>query len=384
MKKMIICGATGLNNSGDEAILDVLLHQYTPYYDVTVISLNKKNTILYHKNIRCIELKDKTECLKLIKNSDVFLLGGGGLFQDETSILNIFRWFNILNMAIKYSKRTIIYANSIGPLKYKISRYLVKKCMNKVYCITLRDKASMELLKDIGIITPMFVSADPVFNYPSFNSDITAYELPEKYVVFAVRHWYDMLPIVPTRITNKIHYHNPKYDKYILSLNQIVKYINDKLNLPVIFLPFFTERDYTVAKDIISYKKLSEKNIILGNGKYQIMPKDFMSIIRNSEFLVGMRLHSLIYAMNCLVPYIAIDYSTKVRGILQDLDMIQYSIPVDELTLHLFVKKYKMLIRNKKQLLSKMDVHLNDMKLKERTNRMVVTNQLDISKRMEH
>ena len=114
------------------------------------------------------------------------------------------------------------------------------------------------------------------------------------------------------------------------------------------------------------------------------MPKDFMSIIRNSEFLVGMRLHSLIYAMNCLVPYIAIDYSTKVRGILQDLDMIQYSIPVDELTLHLFVKKYKMLIRNKKQLLSKMDVHLNDMKLKERTNRMVVTNQLDISKRMEH
>ena len=47
-------------------------------------------------------------------------------------------------------------------------------------------------------------------------------------------------------------------------------------------------------------------------------------------------------------------------------------------------QNYKMLIRNKKQLLSKMDVHLNDMKLKERTNRMVVTNQLDISKRMEH
>ena len=143
MKKMVICGASGLNNSGDEAILEVLLNQYQKQFDITVISLNPSNTCLYHEDIKCVSLKDKTACGDSLKKADVFLLGGGGLFQDETSIFNVFRWANVLNLAIKYVPKCIVYANSIGPLKYKVSRNVVKNVLNKVNIISVRDRVAV-------------------------------------------------------------------------------------------------------------------------------------------------------------------------------------------------------------------------------------------------
>jgi polysaccharide pyruvyl transferase WcaK-like protein len=40
MKKLVICCASGIDNSGDEALLGILLRRYSPEYNIAIISLD--------------------------------------------------------------------------------------------------------------------------------------------------------------------------------------------------------------------------------------------------------------------------------------------------------------------------------------------------------
>ena len=81
-RKMVIHCASGMENSGDEAILQVLLRRYTPDFEITVISLSPEKTLALHGHlgIRALGEREKA-CQQAIADCDVFILGGGGLLQ---------------------------------------------------------------------------------------------------------------------------------------------------------------------------------------------------------------------------------------------------------------------------------------------------------------
>ena len=85
-----------------------------------------------------------------------------------------------------------------------------------------------------------------------------------------------------------------------------------------------------------------------------------------------MRLHSLIYAVDVHTPFIAIDYSDKVNGLLKDLGMTEYSIPVEELSLDLFKEKYRLLAGSREAIVSKLLVQSAEMKVREKKNKQLI------------
>ena len=160
-KKLVIQCCSGLKNSGDEAILYSVIHQFQDEYELHVISENAAYTKKMHPSVEvCISHR---ECLRAIRECDLFLLGGGGLLQDETTVYNVLKWLRYLRFALKAGKKTVLYANSVGPLKWRMNRWLVKKFLNRVDLITLRDRMSAELLRRIGVRKNVEVTADPVF-----------------------------------------------------------------------------------------------------------------------------------------------------------------------------------------------------------------------------
>ncbi|MBO5468857.1 MAG: polysaccharide pyruvyl transferase family protein [Lachnospiraceae bacterium] len=376
LAKMVICGATGINNSGDEAILDVLLHQLNMQYDISVICLDPNKASNYHPDISFISINNSSDCKQAITACDIFILGGGGLFQDETSIFNIIRWYSMLNMAIKADKHTMVYANSIGPLHYKLSRTLVRKILNQVDAITLRDTASCDLLMSIGVRAPMHVTADPVFSYTFYDSKLpdVATNLPNKYVAIAIRHWYDSIPFIPVKISNKLHLKNKHHDHYIRSLREIVSYTNQELHLPVVFLSFLSDRDLAVAKEVLNTQELLDSNIVIDGTHRQLLPREMFPIIQNAQYLIGMRLHSLIYAMDVSTPFIAIDYSSKVRGLLKDVQLEAYSIPVDELSVDTYKDAYQKMINNSVSIVRNMKFQVSRMQESESMNMVILIN----------
>lgn len=383
-KKMVICGATGIDNSGDEAILDVILLQYQKLFDITVISINLNTAYKYHANVNFVKLSDKKTCIRKVKGCDVFLLGGGGLFQDETSVFNIMRWAQIASIGIKYSKHAIVYANSIGPLNHKFSRFICRKVLNKMDFIILRDSTSYGVVQKLGINVPTGVTADPVFSYPIHSDtkkDATVCKLPSKYVAVSIRHWYDSIPLLPVKISNKLNMHTKKYNNYIATLREITTYINKEFQMPVVFISFMPERDKAVAKKVLNTKYLNERNYIVENSSKVILPEDFMKIIDKAEFLVGMRLHSLIYSIDVHTPFIAIDYSDKVNGLLKDLEMTEYGIPIEKLSMDIFKQKCQLLVENKKIIVSKLIDKSTEMREREKRNKHLVLHVLEEGKK---
>ena len=257
---------------------------------------------------------DHRSCCHAVRSCDVFLLGGGGLLQDETTVYNVARWLRYLRLAIRMKKLTVIYANSVGPLNWKINRFLVKRYLNRVDLITLRDEVSAQLLCGIGMRGRMAVTADPVFSYP-WGRKTMPKRTGEGYVCMALRHWYDTHPFIPVSVCNRLHIRSgesrKKYQAYIRTMADVTDYINEVWKKKVVFVSFLYGRDGMVAKDVLELAKSGENVII---EEEYMDPQRVMDIISGSDLLIGMRLHSIIYGICAQTPVVPVIYSGKARG----------------------------------------------------------------------
>lgn len=323
---MVIHCASGMENSGDEAILQVLLRRYAPEFEIAVISLCPEKTLALHgaMGIRALGERDAA-CRQAIAECDVFILGGGGLLQDKTTIFNPSRWLAKLRLAQRMGKTTCLYANSVGELRFGINRRMAARALKKVHLITLRDTLSAELLERLGVAGAQ-VTADPAFSLepPTPEEQAAArqkYDLPREYVCIAIRHWYDTNAVIPVKIATRLGLRSRRnarqYARYTSVMAEITQRINDELGLPAVFLSMCRGRDAGVARDILA--KLPQN---LGNftiDEPSMTPQDALAVIGQSKLLLGMRLHSLIYAADLGVPMVPIVYQDKVAGLAQML-----------------------------------------------------------------
>lgn len=325
-KKMVIHCASGMENSGDEAILQVLLRRYTPDFEVSVISLSPEKMLALHgaMGIRALGERDAA-CRQAIAECDVFILGGGGLLQDKTTIFNPSRWLAKLRLAQRMGKTTCLYANSVGELRFGINRRMAARALKKVHLITLRDALSAKLLEELGVPGAR-VTADPAFclEPPTQGQQRAAqekYALPKEYICIAIRHWYGTNAIIPVKIATRLGLRSRKnarqYERYTGVMAEITQRINQELGLPVVFLSMCRGRDARVARDILEKLPENAGNIIIDDPA--MTPQDALAIIGQSRLLLGMRLHSLIYAASLAVPMVPIVYQDKVEGLVQML-----------------------------------------------------------------
>ena len=54
-----------------------------------------------------------------------------------------------------------------------------------------------------------------------------------------------------------------------------------------------------------------------------------IKILKQSDYLIGMRLHSIIFATQLGKPFIALNYASKVYNYLEDLGLREYVVEID-------------------------------------------------------
>ena len=335
MKKIVILCASGIRNAGDEAILAALLDKFSSErYKRTVISLDPQYTEKIH-GVKAVGFGD-SECRPVIADCDLFIMGGGGLLQDETTIFNVGRWLWKLRLAIKLKKKTYLYANSIGPINYRLNSWFVKSILNKVDLISLRDELSKELLIRIGVDESRIkVTADPVFGLSDkeqakfFVPQIKGLEKP--YVLFCLRHWYDTHPLIPVRICTKYNLRSrankDKYDRLVEELAKFIQYLNEERNLKVVFLSFCHKRDSLIANDVLA-RVNNERNLVV--DELELIPYGTFGLIDKAQFVVGMRLHAIIFSILLRKKFLSLVYSEKVKGLLEVGGLSQLGLHVDQ------------------------------------------------------
>jgi len=315
--KITICGFYGAGNTGDEAILSAIIGSIKKIYpkcEFTVLSRNPAETKRLYKvdavfmpgfGINWFQT-DFKKISEIFKESDLIIVGGGGLLQDAHNYLSILGYLQVPILAKLHRKPVIFYSIGVGPIKNIMNKILVHIIGNIADLITVRDRYSKDYLRLLQVQKPSIVlSADPVFLLqPPSLARIKNLLIKEGIPI--------QKPIVGISVRNV------EWTK--VDLNEIAKfldYVASHHKATILFIPFGYDgvpTDLDTSRKVI--EKMKEKAYIL---EQRYSPSEIMGIVGQLSFLVGMRLHSIIMGGVMGVPTLGIAYLPKVKSALNIL-----------------------------------------------------------------
>ncbi len=311
-KEILISGYYGFHNSGDDALLTAIIQDLNKYKEspnIVVLSANPKETVREY-GVRSVNRFNLLRIWRHMRKADMLISGGGTLIQDRTSTKSLWYYLMIIKSAMKRGMRVMLYANGIGPLSKKRNRKMTREVLNKANLITLRDDASAEYLKELGVnMDHAVVTADPALNLSDADSG-RGREILEKIGVptnaklmgISVRRWGDIGSRFETIIANACDRAVEKYGFY-----------------PV-FLPMQMSKDFAISQNIARHMK--NKSAIIDK---HLNVEDMLSVVGCMDICIGMRLHTLIYSVIKAVPLIGLVYDPKISSFMDYTHQSMYT-----------------------------------------------------------
>ncbi len=315
---ILFSGYYGFGNMGDDSLLISIiknLRQYAPDVRLTAFTHNPKKMSKKY-GIKCVGRFNILAVIREMKHAKLLISGGGSLFQNNTSAKSLEYYLQIIYLAKRMNLKCMVYANGIGPLYGKRSHEKVKKVLSEANAITLREPSSYEFLREIEldekILRNAGVSADPALTLSPCSNARKAYILekygistPESCFAVSLREWQKL------RTSESLD----SRDDFIRDIAAAVVEISIRTGKKPVFIPVQRSLDDSICLDVksITEKKLGTKCPLLKG----LSASEVIALISDMSFVMGMRLHMLIYASAAGVPAIGISYDPKVKAFLE-------------------------------------------------------------------
>lgn len=305
--RIVVSGYYGFGNVGDEAVLAAMLgaiRARLPAARLTVLSANPTQTRRLH-NVQSIR-RTGVGVIRALAGADLFLSGGGSLIQDVTSARSAVYYLGLLALAGFLSRRTMIFAQGIGPVRRRWIRRLARLVLNRVHLITVRDEDSLRAVRELGVRRTAQLVADPVFALdPAPEEQVrdfvgAAGESPR--IGVALRPWGD--------------------DAYVTSVVEALHEVKSSLGGVVIMFAFHPDRDLRLSR--AAAESLGARVVA------DLPPRATLAAIGTLDILVGVRLHALICAVATGVAPVGLSYDPKVDGLFRRIG-VGYLLPVNGL-----------------------------------------------------
>ncbi|HET7451421.1 MAG TPA: polysaccharide pyruvyl transferase family protein, partial [Thermoanaerobaculia bacterium] len=327
---MLIAGSYGHGNCGDEAILGAIvadLRRRDPDLELTVVAGDVGQVRRDH-GVDAVSWTDWAAILDAVKSADLVLQGGGGLFFDyfpfePAKLLTPAARELTHHASIAYAVRLLgkpfmLYACGVGPLRTEDSRHAVAGICEGADRITVRDEESAALLAAIGIPEKRIeVTADPAFRTPFgrppdveglFGDGEGRRDRP--LFVACPRPW-------PADAAGE-----GWLPKMAAALGTFVRACDGRL----VLVPFHATVDDPVVDRMAAESGLGDDVRTLPSG---LPYSQVAGWIRAADMVVGMRLHSIIFAAAAAVPAVAVAYDPKVRSLARALEIEDCAVDLD-------------------------------------------------------
>ena len=183
----VICGAYGMGNAGDDAVLAAIcaaLRRIDGDMPITVLARRPGETALRF-GVEAVHPFAVLRWLRAMRRAALFLSGGGSLLQDVTSRRSLRYYLFTIRMARRRGCAVQLYGCGVGPLLREASRRRTAETLNACAdVVTLRDEASLEALRALGVTGPrLLLAADPALSLPPSAGE------PERAAGFVLREW---------------------------------------------------------------------------------------------------------------------------------------------------------------------------------------------------
>ena len=305
---VVICGAYGMGNSGDEAILDAIVAEMRaidPLMPLTVMTRDPAGASA-RLGLTAVHTFNFPRFLAVMRRRALYINGGGSLIQDVTSRRSLWYYLFTLRAAKRLGCKVMMYGCGIGPVKRPGGVERTRRVRNScVDAITLREPDSIEELARFGVTKPeIILASDPALTLPSAPAEEVDAALEAagaapggKYICFALRLW-------------------PGFGEKAGVFAAAARHAHEAYGLTPVFLPI-NHLDDGQAAALVAEK--------LGDTPHVLLPGPMSSalvigLMSRMQVVVSMRLHGLIFAAGQGVPLIGVSYDPKVTAFLRCVD----------------------------------------------------------------
>lgn len=300
-KKILISGYYGFDNFGDETILSVLVEKLKNYdTEIRVLSKNPRKTQRTYGVFSTLYFCLCQVVFRTLK-CDILISGGGSLLQDVTSMKSLLYYLWVINVALFFRKKVIIFAQGIGPINNKFGAMLTKKTLQKCTLVTVRDRKSRLLLHKWNI------DADLVCD-PLFDLTLPKYK-PQNKVGVQLRSFKTLKDEL---------------------LDKLAKSINDNFaDKEIEIYSFQDSLDLAVCKKFDEIlKKINHEiktTLIYNQTSQEVLEK-----ISQLEYMVAMRFHACLIAIKYGIKTLAVSYDIKVEKLAEEAEIPCVSMNANE------------------------------------------------------
>lgn len=291
--KIALVGYFGHDNVGDDAILQGVLGQLKRYHRPLqlLVFAHQPERIEKRFRVQALRRMSLPSILAGMSMSDVIIFAGGSLFQDRTSFRSLLYYCSILGLARIYGKKVILYSQGIESFRYKWSEWLVKNTFLFAHHISVRDQESLVLLNKL-------MKRKKRIRYVMDSALLlTPYRINNLYQGFIGLNLMNVkdfpLEIVVQQLDQFAKEHQRRY----------------------LYVPL-NKADLHIGLEI--KKRLHESQMVILEPEENI--STLLGILQQLDFMVGMRLHSLILGAAARIPFLGIHLHDKVSSFGKDVN----------------------------------------------------------------
>jgi polysaccharide pyruvyl transferase WcaK-like protein len=336
--RITIHGSYGTGNRGDDLTLGILLRflaGIAPGATVTILCRSEDRLSSFlERELEGIDLQLKPLCatfrkqpLKVIRASttcDLFILGGGSLLWGQVPG-NLLHWLIRPLVVLACRRRLAFYVPGIHSIDGGLSRFLLGWVARRTSFLSVQDNIGARHLADLGIPEErILVGADPAFLLrPSSVSSrrllVDALELRDRRLVgLSIRNWGGRLSAgLFAHITQEI-LEDPSVTLIYFALNTSGHFEKPDMD------------DLSVAGSLLrTLPPEDHSRVLIIDDSYSY--QDMLSLAGACDYVIGMRLRSLIFATIAGTPFGAIRYDEKIAAYMEMIARSDRLLDIDDL-----------------------------------------------------
>ena len=151
--KAAILGYYGFGNLGDELLLTACLEMFgrcgVGREGVIVLS-NAPDETSRVFGVASVNRWRLREVVRALRESESLVLGGGGIFQDSTSVKSCVWYWGVVRLARLFGCRVWALGQSVGPLRCGVSRVVAGNALRGCRVLHVRGESSREVAESLG------------------------------------------------------------------------------------------------------------------------------------------------------------------------------------------------------------------------------------------
>lgn len=318
--KIVLAGFYGCGNFGDDAILLALcrtLKKLLPEAHFTVLLGDDKagKRMLEREGITFGDGKNDVRAvrrtslsvLSAIRDSDVFVLGGGSLLQNTTGQASLYYYLGLLRFAMLLGKKTALLCGGYGKVRGEYAKDLTRRVLGRVDYLSFRDeRARRSVIRLLNVGNHIYpeervkLSSDPVLTLFLRVLNGEKRRPTGKYFL-----------VVPRKRTG-------------ISPTDLAKTVTDlalKNEMSPVLLDLFPTEDAAFCSELYGHLKRR-----LGNTPYRpyfwvhLTVSSLLFLTRESSMVLTMRYHAALFAFSESVPFTVLGDDPKLVAIALERD----------------------------------------------------------------